>query len=169
MSQSARVTSIDALREWKEALVSFRADAQEALIATDLEIRRFFDWLDQQIKFWQAEVRRREDLLQQAKSDLLRKQLRTTPTGREPDTTDEKKAVRRAQERLRNAEEKVERARQLGPELRRAAEEYQTPARRLAGVLDSDLPQALALLEQKLAALDAYIGMAPPRPKEPAP
>lgn len=163
MSDSARVTSIDALRDWKEALCVFRADAAEALCANEMEIRRFYDWLDEQTKYWQNEVRRREDLVVIARSDLVRKKMMVTPTGREPDATEQEKALRKAQAMLRHAEEKVEQARKLAPVIHRAVEEYQAPARRLGGILDGELPRGLALLDAKLAALDAYLATLAPR------
>lgn len=163
MSDSARVTSIDALRDWKEALCVFQAEAGEALCATDMEIRRFQDWLAEQTKHWQNEVRRREDLVVIARSDLVRKKMLVTPTGREPDATEQEKALRKAQALLRHAEEMVERARKLAPVVHRAIEEYQAPARRLGATLDGDFPRALALLDAKLASLEAYLStQAPP-------
>jgi len=162
MGDSARVTSIDALRDWKEALCVFKHDAAEAMCANEMEIRRFFDWLDERTKYWQNEVRRREDLVVQARNDLVRKKMMVTPAGREPDTTEQEKALRRAKAMLAEAEEKLETARKLGPVVRRAVEEYEAPARSLSGMLDSDVPQALALLGQKLDALDAYLSTAPP-------
>jgi hypothetical protein len=169
MSDSARVTSIDALRDWKEAVCVFKDDAAEALCANELEIRRFFDWLDQQTKYWQNEVRRREDLVVQARNALVRKKMMVTPAGREPDTIEEEKALRRAKAMLAAAEEKLETARKIVPVVRRAVEEYEAPARRLSGMLDSDVPQALALLGQKLDALDAYLSTAPPPAPAPPP
>jgi hypothetical protein len=162
MSESARVTSIDALRDWKEAIVVFKDDAGEALCANEMEIRRFFDWLDEQTKYWQNEVRRREDLVVQARNDLVRKKMMVTPAGREPDTTEQEKALRRAKAMLAAAEEKLDKARKIVPVVRRAVEEYEAPARTLSGMLDSNVPQALALLGQKLDALDAYLNTAPP-------
>jgi len=162
MGDSARVTSIDALRDWRDALCVFKDEAAEGLCANDIEIRRFFDWLDQQTKYWQNEIRRREDLVVQARNALVRKKMMITPAGREPDTIEEQKALRKAKARLVQAEEKFEKARQLGPVIHRAVEEYQAPARRLSGMLDCDVPQALALLGQKLASLDAYLSTAPP-------
>lgn len=163
MTQSASVRSIDAIRDWKEALCVFKADAAEALCANDMEIRRFYDWLDEQTRYWQNEVRRREDLVVQARNDLVRKKMMVTPAGREPDTTEEQKALRKAQMLLQHAEAKVQQARKLAPVIHRAVEEYQAPARRLGGILDGELPRGLALLDAKLAALNAYLATLAPR------
>ncbi|MBY0524668.1 MAG: hypothetical protein K2R98_14790 [Gemmataceae bacterium] len=165
MSESARVTSIEAVKEWREALCVFRAEAQEALTSVEMDIRRTFDWLDEQTRFWQVEARRWDDRVVQARAELLRRQMMTTPTGREPDTTEQQKQLRQCQERLRHAEAKVEKARQLGPVLRRAVEEYEGPGRRLAGMLDAELPSAVAMLDRKLDALDAYLSTAAPKPR----
>lgn len=167
MSQSARVTSIEALKEWKEALCVFRAEALEGLCAVEMEVRRAFDWLQEQTKFWENEVRRRDEQLVQARADLVRRQMMVTPAGRTPDTTEQEKALRKAQTRLREAEEKVERARKLAPVLHRAIEEYEGPARRLANMLEADLPRASAMLDRKIDALDAYVSTAAARSSPP--
>jgi exonuclease VII large subunit len=169
MSESARVHSIEAVKDWKEALCVFHTEALEAVCAVEMEIRRTFDWLQERIKHWQSEIRRRDNLVVQARNDLMRRRMMTTAAGKEPDTTEQEKALRKAQARLREAEEKLERARQLVPVLQRAVEEYEGPARRLSNILEGDLPRAFALLDRKIDALDAYVGMAPPVRSEAAP
>jgi hypothetical protein len=169
MSDAARVTSVDAVRDWKESLCVFKAEAAEALCANEMEIRRFFDWLDEQTKYWQEEVRRREDLVVTARNELVRKKMMVTAAGREPDTTEEEKNLRRARAMLLQAEEKVEKARKLGPVVRRAVEEYEAPARRLGGMLDGDLPRGIALLDRKLDAIDAYLNTVAPSTAVPPP
>jgi hypothetical protein len=46
--------------------------------------------------------------------------------------------------------------------LEHAVREYQGPARQLSSSLDLDLAHSLAILDQKLAALEAYLSLAPP-------
>lgn len=167
MSESARLTSIQAVKQWREAVCLFKDDAGDALIAVDLEIRRTEDWVQNQAKFWQNEVRRREDLVVQARNDLVRRKMQVTPAGREPDTTEQQKALRRAQAMLKQAEEMVARCREWAIKLRQAVEEYQGFGRHLAGMLEGDLPRAVNLLERKLDAIDAYLATtAPQAPKE---
>lgn len=166
MGESARVTSVQAVQEWREAVCVFKDEAGEALISVDLEIRRTEDWVQNQLKFWQNELRRREDLLVQARNDLVRRKMQVTPAGREPDTTEQQRALRRAQERLREAEEKIVKCREWAIKLRQAVEEYQGFGRHLAGMIEGDLSRAINLLERKLDALNAYLAMkAPPTPK----
>ena len=163
MSTSAEVASLDALRDWKAALGAFRGSAQEALVGVELAVRRAFDWLDERRDFWQQELRRREEAVTVAKSELWRK--KNLPIIAHPDTTEQEKALRRALARLEEAQEKLEKHRQWAIALRRAVEEYEGPARRLGHRLEADLPKALALLAEKIATLESYVAVAAPGPE----
>ena len=160
MSQSARVTSIDALQDWKNALAVFQDHAKEAVVTLELEVRRMFDWLDDQRRFWQAEIRRREDEVVQAKSELWRR--KNMPIIEHPDCVEQEKALRRAQARLDEAHHKLEKTRRWAPALKRAVDEYECHGRRLAAILESDVPRALGVLEQRIRSLDAYVALTPP-------
>jgi DNA repair exonuclease SbcCD ATPase subunit len=158
MSDSAHVTSIDALQDWKNALAGFRDAAGDALVTVTLEFRKMFDWLEDQRKLWEGEIRRREEQVTHAKAELWRRKMLPV-VGKHPDTTEQEKALRKAQRRLEEAQEKLENCRRWVPLLRRAVEEYEGPGRRLSAWLDGDLPRALARLAQQLGALEAYVSM----------
>jgi hypothetical protein len=161
MSQAANVTSIDALREFRVSLCSFGDDAREALVSVDMEIRRAVDWLHDQLKLWQAQVKNREHKVAEAKIILNRKKI-SRLFGRPPDTTQEEEDVRKALSRMREAEQKVERCRRWGPQLTHAIGEYQGPARQLGSILDADLPKTLATLDRMLDALEQYVHLVAP-------
>ncbi|MBL8797408.1 MAG: hypothetical protein JNM56_26130 [Planctomycetia bacterium] len=164
----ARVNSIEALREWQETLAKCRASAQDALLAVEMDIRRHADWLDDQRRYWQLEIRRVEEKIQIAKSDLWRK--KNMPIISNPDYYQEEKIVRRLQQRLDEAEAKLELTRKWAIAMQRAIEEYEGPGKALTNVLETDLPRALAQLEKRIAALEAYLAVAPPAPPvDPAP
>jgi hypothetical protein len=162
MQPPARVTSIDLLRDFRAALAGFRADAQDALAAVELELRRAFDWLAERRQYWQRQARELQDEVTHAKAELSRRQM-VLPGERVPDCTQQLKALRKAQQMLAHAEGQVERSRRWEPALRRAVDEYEGPARQLGGLLDADLPRAQALLERLVASLDAYVAVAPQR------
>jgi hypothetical protein len=168
MSQVARVTSIQTVEDFKAALCQFGVDAQDALCAVEVEIRRTIDWLKERQKHWQHELRKRQDDLVRAKNELTARKYQNRD-GRGQGYTEQEKALKKAQERLREAEIKLEHCRRWAPQLHHAVMEYEGPARRLAGVLEADLRQAVALLENKLAALDAYVKLAPPATPSPPP
>ena len=159
MSQAARVSSIDAVKDFREALASFCEDAREALGAIDMEARRIHEWvLHDQWHFWRRQVLVRQDELAQAKADLFRRQLARI-SGQDPDCIEQKEAVWEAQRRVEEAEEKVEKCRQWGRLLQRALEEYQGPARQLAALVEGQPPQGVAVLGQIIDSLEAYVSL----------
>jgi hypothetical protein len=160
MKTPARVTSLDLLRDFRAALVSFKSDGQDALTANAMDVRRAFDWLGERRAFWTRAVRECQDEVTHAKADLARKQT-LHPGDRQPDCTQEIKALKRAQARLEHAEGRVEKCKHWEPTLRRAADEYEGPARQLADLLEGDLPKALNLLDRLVAALEEYVAVAP--------
>jgi hypothetical protein len=86
---------------------------------------------------------------------------------RAPDCTEQEMILRRARQRLEEAEDKLAASRRWLPALRREIDEYQGPARQLSGFLEIDHVRALALLQQRIDALDAYVHLAgPTRPSE---
>jgi len=167
MSESAHVESLDALKEFKAALITFGVDAQDALAAAESQIQRVLDGLEQQRKHWLAEVRQRQEELTRAKAVLVQKRW-GHPDGRGPGITDAELAVRHAEQRLREAEAKVETVKRWLLHLPREIGEYQGPARRLGGWIDADLKIGVALLDRRLGALEAYLTPSSPPPGEPA-
>jgi glycine cleavage system aminomethyltransferase T len=166
MSSGAKVYDLEALTRIREALCVFGADVREALTAADADIQRMIDWLHEELKWWQKEVHRRQDLLGQARNALNHKKLERV-FGRKPDITEEEKAYRRAKARLEQAEDKVERIRKAIPEFQRAVMLYQGPARQLAAYLDTQMPRSLHWLDARSSALEEYVRLAPPSPSLP--
>ncbi len=157
----ARVTSLDALRKFRESLCVFGEKVQEALIAADMEIRRTFDELKERLQHWKQTVHACEHKVAEAKIELNRKKI-SRFFGHQPDSTEQEENLRRARARLHTAEERTESCRRWEPKLQQAVLDYEGPARQLGGRLDHDLPRALAVLDQKITALEAYLHLAAP-------
>ena len=99
MAAEADVRSIEALRDAKAALVEFREVARLALSEATSDVQRTLAWLQSDRRtYWQAQVRRRTELVAQAKSDLYRAQL-AAMDDRAP-CTEQRKAVERAERAL---------------------------------------------------------------------
>lgn len=156
MAQSAEVASLQALIDWKASLCTFTAEAQEALSAEFMEVQRILVWLEEQLKYWTGMVRQCEEEVIQAKIELARWRLMRIG-GRPPDTTEQERALRRAQERLAEAEEKQENTRHWLRQLPDDVNDFEGPVRLLATLLDADMPKADVLLESKIASLEAYL------------
>jgi hypothetical protein len=162
MSEAAEVRSIPALHEFREAFATFGENVREALSAAEMEIRRTFNHLEEQLKYWQAMVVKCEREVATAKIELNRKKIERVIGGRKPDITEQEENLRKAKARLQFAEDKVARCRRWLSQLPRAILEYEGPSRHLAGIIDADVPKTLALLDRKLAALEGYLRVAPP-------
>lgn len=167
MNPSARVASVEALVELKAALSRFREQAQAALAAADVEVRRSVDSLRDQLVRWQNEVRVQQEELTRAKGFLIQRKW-GSQDGKGPGTTEAELAVKAAQQRLRYAEEKIDAVRRWQRMLPQAVEEYEGPSRVLAGSLDTDVRRSIALLEAHIATLEAYLGLTAPS-SEPRP
>ena len=155
MGPSARVGSIEKLQALHAALARFGVEAQAALDAGRSEIRRALDGLHDALKHWQVEVQRRQEDVNRARADLSHARALHKDEGGRTGTVEQEIALRKARQRLQEAEEKLERTRRWLRVLPDALAELETPSRQLAGMLEADLRQALALLDGKIAALVA--------------
>lgn len=153
---TADVRSIAALRDWYAALTGYGETLAEGLAGVELELRRGFDWLDEQLSRWQVAVRECEEDVVQAKADLSARKF-TGWDGREPDTTVQERALRRAKARLEYAQDQVVKTRGWIGRLPKLIDElYRGAANRLTGTLEAELPRGLAALKRKIETLEVY-------------
>ncbi|MEJ7638323.1 MAG: hypothetical protein WKF75_10205 [Singulisphaera sp.] len=165
MSQ-ANVRSVDALKDFKNALIAYAEEARNALSGVDMDVRRTRDWLERdQLMYWQTQVKKRNEQVSQARADLFRRQISQGNSGSVSDS-DQKETLRMAIQRLRQAEEKLEKVRRWGPVLQHAIAEYNSAARPLGDRLSGDLVTSLALLDRMVASLDAYMAIKAPTLRE---
>jgi hypothetical protein len=161
MSQ-ANIRSIEALRAFKHALITFSEDARNALTSVEMEVRRTRNWLERdQIAFWKGQIKKSQELLQQAKADLYRRQL-SQQNSESVSDAEQKEAVRKAKRRLEEAEAKFEKCRKWAPVLEHAIAEYHSQSQPLGDRLAGGLVQSIALLDRMINAIDEYLAMSPP-------
>lgn len=170
MSTQVNVRSIDSLDDLRHALVLFRSGTSQALEATDQEIQRVQEWLEQCRLYWQREVQRCQQALLQAQSALQRCQAQAAARSRDdrhsprPSCSAEQAAVAQAQAALARAQAELQNVLHWESRVRQATVEYQRPSQRLKGILASDLPKAVALLTRITAILRSYVAITPPGP-----
>jgi len=172
----ADVRSIDAVRDWHAALANYADSLSEALAGVELELRRGDEWLDEQQALWKQAIRDCEEEVVRAKAELSQRKFKTWD-GRDPDTTVQERALRRAKARLEHAEVQVERVRQWKGRLPKIIDEmYRGAGRRLQHFLEDDLPKGQAELARRIASLEVYAELRPdfawgsgPNPSPPAP
>ena len=169
MGPSARVGSIEKLQALHEALARFGVEAQAALDSGRSEVRHALDHLHDALRRWQVEVQRRQEDVNRARADLSHARAIRQDDSSRAGTVEQEMALQKAKVRLQEAEEKVERTRRWLRLLPDAIAELETPSRHLAGMLEADLRQALALLDGKIAALTAYAEMTRAEPGKASP
>src|SRR5579862_8768168 len=107
MSTGAKVTSIDAVKEFRIALIKFQESATMALGDCDSDVNRTTSWLEgSQLNYWTSQIRKRQEILAEAEDKLRFKKLYKDATGRRPSAVEEQKAVDLAKKRLAEAHEK---------------------------------------------------------------
>jgi hypothetical protein len=162
MNGAASVHSIPMLREFRAALATFGTEAKEASAVNDMTVRRGIDWFQNDLlKFWQSEIRKREEALTNAKAEYERCRMQSFGD-RPPDCTDQKVAMRKAQVRLEEAQEKVKAVKKWSRILDEEMQDYMGQSQQLTDMLSGEIPKAMADLDRMLNALEAYLGVAAP-------
>ena len=156
MKQRAKITSFDALVAFRTGLLEFDDDAQTALEAMMLEMRKAVEWIEHdRSQYWPAQVRLASDTVAQARTDLDRCEMAVRPDERNP-CTEQKKRLALSKRRLRQCEQKVETVRHWRRLLNHEFTEFQGRVSKLSGFLETELPPAVATLERLLNALENY-------------
>ena len=162
MSRSANVQSVQTLKDFKVAMITFAEDARNALGSVDMELRKTRDFLERdQLGYWQMQVKRRNEELMQARSDLHRKKISQQGSEAKSDT-EQKENLREAMRRLRVAEEKVALIKRLIPQLTHAIAEYHSHSQPLGDHLTGGFERSLNSVERMVLALEAYIATTAP-------
>jgi hypothetical protein len=161
MADSANVTSLDALIEFRAAWVGLQEKISQSLMTTEGEITAAYRYLDQQQQHWKIEVTKRQDLYVEAKLILNRKELGRT-FGHKVDATVAEEDVRKAKARWQSSEQKAAHVRKWKPRLEQEVRDYLGPRQGLALQAETEMVKALAFLDQKIDALQKYLATAAP-------
>ena len=165
MSQSANVRSLDAIREFRVALINFIEEARRGISTADSEILRPHTWLEStQPLHWKHEVRHREEKLNQAKSELFRATISQPDNPRGP--TDQVRLVRKRQEEIKHAQVKLDRTKRWFRRFEQQINEYRGALAPLSAMLDGNLNKAVVILERSIQSLEAYIASTAPTAKQ---
>jgi prefoldin subunit 5 len=163
MSRSARIESIEALKELRTFLCNFGRKISVALEDADFDIRRTLDWLknDRHV-YWKKEMRIRSEQLVRAKLELKRKQYFEQSPGHY--FADEKKAVAAAQRRFDEAEDKLKKVRSWIPRLEKESKTCHGSLQGLSNLVQIELPNRRTQIDGMICALESYVHLAAPIP-----
>ncbi|HKI16765.1 MAG TPA: hypothetical protein VKA15_02750 [Isosphaeraceae bacterium] len=163
MSRSANVLSTQTLKDFRITLCNFGEEARNALSGVEMELRRTRDWLERdQLGYWQAQVKRRQQQVMQARADLHKRKISQQGSDAVSDS-EQKEALRDAERGLRIAEEKVDLIKKkLIPFLHHEIAEYHAHAQPLGDHLAGGFERSIASMEKMTAALESYLALRVP-------
>jgi hypothetical protein len=159
MPERAHVTSVDALESFRANLIVYLSKARPALEDVAADVLRMRGWLENdQRAYWEKEVRRRRQALEEAQAALFSAKLSTF---REAGSV-EAMMVQRAKRALDEADTKWRTVKQWHKVFDNRADPLVKQMEKLHAVLAHDMVQAVSFLTQTINTLDAYARIAPP-------
>jgi hypothetical protein len=162
MSSQATVHSVEALKQFRSALALYGEETLAALGAVGAEVRRTVLWLEQNRPgYWHDQIKRRRELVSQAKAEVFRKKIQKRPDYNPP-MSEQMDNLRKAEASLQEAEKRLTLVRKWQPRLQHAVLEYQASVQRLKDISATDMPNAALLLGRIVDSLEAYLRVQPP-------
>jgi len=162
MSSQATVYSVDALKQFRSSLALYGEETLAALGAVEAEVRRTIYWLEQERPgYWQQQIKRRRELVSQARAAVHRKRLQQRPDY-SPPMSEEMANLRSAEASLQDAEKRLNHVRKWQPRFQHAVLEYHASIQRLKELAAGDVPNATLLLGRIVEAIEEYLKVQPP-------
>ncbi|HEY3762750.1 MAG TPA: hypothetical protein VGN23_13475 [Verrucomicrobiae bacterium] len=165
MPDKAQITSVEAIELFRAALILYTSQTRPVLDEASSEITRTHLWLqNDQRYYWETQLRTRNKALEQAKQELF-----TARISQFQETTSLlQMTVRRAQNAVQQAEDKLKLLKRWDRDLDNRAAPLLKEIEQLHGFLTADIPRATATLMQIIKTLDAYTGVTAPKREEKA-
>lgn len=161
MPEFARVTSIEALRQFKAALADFAEHAGLALSEAQSDVQRTIAWLtNDRAAHWQREIKKRNERLNLAKAELFRKQMENKDT--RTSAVVERKNVAKAEQFVHEAEQKLANVKRWRTALERELMLFKAQCAHVSGVVSADIPITIGRMDKMISSLEAYVSLAAP-------
>ncbi len=158
MSDSARVTSVEAVQEFYAAIRVFQDAAESALLTLDQQVAKVLAWYDYDAPhYWKEQVRRSFDQVARARTAYETCRMKTVGNHR-PSCYEEKEALAAAKRRVEYVREQVEVVGRWAGRLHREIDEFRAQSGRFKQFIEGDVEQTAALLGRMLASLESYLG-----------
>ena len=111
MGKAARVSSVDAIVQFRAWLVEYNDRSRQALMDGQMEVQRTIMWLEnEQLYYWKNQIHKREQRMEEARSEWYRARL-GVPEMR-TNTSSERMAYQKAENRLLEAKQKLDHVKQ---------------------------------------------------------
>jgi len=158
VDSGANIRDTQAILDAKAVIVKAARSMASVIEESQADSERFALWLSGEAQAeWERQVRLRTTRLNEARSELMRKQMQPTADGRPPSTVDERKAVSRAEAAVASAEDRLRRTRHWIMEYQRVLANFRSGLGSLGTFVDQIAPSAVAALNKMAESIDAYL------------
>ena len=159
MTQQAHITSIEALQQFKTALIIYQDKATKVLDEISDEVARTHRWIQlDQRSHWKQQLKQRTKNLEEAKQTLLRVRMSSF---RDTNSA-ELLAIKKAERSLAEARERMRMTKKWNMQFDNRVIPLTGHLSRLHNFLSGDMPKAIASLNQSIKILDEYMAITPP-------
>lgn len=156
MSDSANVSSIEAICEFANAVVRFQEEARTCLTAMDSQLRQVQAWLEQDRPvFWKHEIESCTRHVADARIRLHQCRMRRIGDFR-PTCFEEQKDLEQAKRNLDFAQKQLPNVKRWNIAAQHEANEFHGRASQMIQMLEREIPRLLALLRFSVDRLEAY-------------
>jgi len=168
MAESVNVKSLDALQEFRSALIQFIDKAKRATSTAESEVYSVQAFVSKtQFMYWRSKIRKSEEKLSQAKSELYRASISQPDNPRGP--TDQIKLVKKRQEEIKYAHQQLARTQHWTRIIEHQNHEYRSAMTPLTASLDGDLQKTVVKIDNAIASIELYLADKVQVSKEPDP
>jgi hypothetical protein len=148
---------LDAIREFRVAMIKFIETAGMCLADADSDIVRTLGWLElEQVPYWATQIRRREEVVMRWKDAVRQKQLYKDSSGGRQSAVDELKQLKKAEAALLEAQEKFTASKQYIRRIQKQQMEYKGQSQKLGLTLTGDLAACVAKLQNLHNTVSEY-------------
>jgi hypothetical protein len=145
------------------SVVEFIDAGRVSITEADSDLDRNIIWLErEQVPYWTRQIRKRQEMVTRAKSDLYRKQMQSGANDGRASVVDEKVALQRAVRRLDEAQSKLQVTRKWTRKLQQQRITFKAAMSGFSVTVDHDLPHAVGLLKKITENLESYLNLSPP-------
>ena len=154
---TANVRSIEAVRDFRVALLTFQQNVSDALTSMQEQVYSALDWMENdRPRHWHQKELQALDQISEARIALEGARMRKSMDDYRPSLIEEKQALKDAKDRLTFCQEKMQIVKAMCIKVRHEADEFRGRMSQLERLLETDLPKMVALLELMLTALESY-------------
>ena len=163
MAEQANVRSIDAIADFRAALISYIESIRATTSEAKSHVQRMQHWVGETQKLeWTRRKKKGNEQLANARSDLERAKI-ARPDAHPTMFSDQIRGVERAKQNLAHCESKLVAISRWSRELEREGMLFQGSLQRLTRVVDGDLERCIAWMAALIEHLNAYLKTPPPK------